>query len=50
MQNIDEDWIIVFILRFQTRFRLSDTAIDTLIKFVKHVLKILDCKQFKTIF
>jgi len=45
MQNIDEDWIIVFILRFQTRFRLSDTAIDTLIKFVKHVLKILDCNN-----
>lgn len=47
LQNIDEDWIIIFILRFQTRFRLSDTAIDTLIKFVKHVLTKLDCNRFK---
>src|SRR5438045_887991 len=38
LQNISEEWIIIFILRFQTRFQLSDTAIDTLIKFVKHVL------------
>src|SRR3984957_15950812 len=47
LQNIDDDWIIIFILRFQTRFRLSDTAIDTLIKFVKHVLTELDCNRFK---
>ncbi|CAG8756000.1 13241_t:CDS:2, partial [Funneliformis caledonium] len=47
LQNIDEDWIIVFILRFQTRFRLPDIAIDTLIKFVKHVLTELDHERFK---
>ncbi|CAG8713387.1 11921_t:CDS:2, partial [Funneliformis caledonium] len=47
LQNIDEDWIIVFILRFQTRFRLPDIAIDTLIKFIKHVLTELDHEQFK---
>ena len=46
-QNIDEDWIIIFILKFQTRFRLPDTAIDTLIKFVNHVLTGLDYDQFK---
>jgi hypothetical protein len=47
MQNIDEEWIIIFILRFQTRFRLPDTAIDTLIKFIKHLLTELDCERFK---
>ncbi|CAG8735586.1 15955_t:CDS:1, partial [Funneliformis caledonium] len=48
LQNIDKEWIIIFILRFQTRFRLSDTATDTLIKFVKHVLTELDHNdQFK---
>src|SRR3954449_13016883 len=47
IQNISEEWIIIFILRFQTRYRLSDTAIDTLIKFVKHILTELDCDRFK---
>jgi len=47
LQNISEEWIIIFILRFQTRFRLPDTAIDTLIKFVKHVLTKLDSDQFE---
>src|SRR3954469_2400516 len=47
IQNISEEWIIIFILRFQTRYRLPDTAIDTLIKFVKHILTELDCDRFK---
>ena len=45
--NLDEEWIIIYILRFQTRFRLADTAIDTLIKFVKHVLTKLDSDRFE---
>jgi hypothetical protein len=45
--QIDDDWIIVFILRFQTRFRLPDTAIDTLIKFVNRVLSELDNERLK---
>ncbi|CAG8597269.1 4912_t:CDS:2 [Funneliformis caledonium] len=48
LQNIDKEWIIIFILRFQTRFCLSDTVTDILIKFVKHVLIELDHNdQFK---
>jgi hypothetical protein len=43
-QHIDEEWIVVFILRFQTRFRLADTAVDTLIKFLYHVLTKLNRK------
>ncbi|CAB4400946.1 unnamed protein product [Rhizophagus irregularis] len=46
LQNID-DWIIVFVLRYQTRFRLADTAIDTLIKFIKHILTNFNYDRFK---
>ncbi|GBC22309.2 uncharacterized protein LOC107327733 [Rhizophagus irregularis DAOM 181602=DAOM 197198] len=46
LQNI-EDWIIVFVLRYQTRFRLADTAIDTLIKFIKHILTNFNYDRFK---
>jgi len=46
LQNT-EDWIIVFVLRYQTRFRLADTAIDTLIKFIKHILTNFNYDRFK---
>ncbi|CAB5311668.1 unnamed protein product [Rhizophagus irregularis] len=46
LQNID-DWIIVFVLRYQTRFQLADTAIDTLIKFIKHILTNFNYDRFK---
>jgi hypothetical protein len=42
--NIDfnDSWILLWIFKYQTRFRLSDVAIDLLIKFFKMVLSDVD--------
>src|SRR5687767_9458255 len=37
--NFADSWILVWIFKFQARFRLSDVAIDSLIKFFHQLLK-----------
>ena len=39
-------WIVYWILKFQERYRLSDTATDSLVKFVRYVLVHIDEKTF----
>ena len=46
-EDIDGEWMLIFILRFQTRFRLADTAVNTLINFLYRVLIKLDPNRFK---
>jgi len=45
--KIDNLWILLWILKFQSRFHLLDTAIDSLIKFIKMILINENCKKFK---
>jgi hypothetical protein len=47
--NIDfaDSWILIWIFKYQARFRLSDVAIDSLIKFFQQVLKDADQTRFK---
>ena len=35
-------WIVYWIFKFQERYRLADTAIDSLIKFIRHMLMVID--------
>jgi hypothetical protein len=36
--NFNDSWILLWIFKYQARFRLSDTAINSLIKFFRMVL------------
>lgn len=40
-------WILLWILKYQARFRLPDVAIDSLIKFFRIVLSDADAERFK---
>jgi hypothetical protein len=44
--NYADSWILIWIFKFQTRFRLSDVAIDSLIKFFQQVLTDADHIRF----
>jgi len=45
--NFADSWILIWIFKYQTRFRLSDVAIDSLIKFFQQVLLDADQRRFK---
>ena len=45
--NFADSWILMWIFKYQTRFRLSDVAIDSLIKFFQQVLTDADQRRFK---
>ena len=47
--NVDfnDSWILLWIFKYQARFRLSDAAIDSLIKFFKMVLSDADQSRFE---
>src|SRR5205823_9836866 len=50
--NVDEDvssnsWILLWIFKYQERFKLSDVAIDSLIGFFSLVLKDVNLNRFK---
>jgi len=42
-----DSWILVWLFKYQARFRLSDVAIDALIKFFQQVLKDADQARFE---
>ena len=42
-----DSWILIWIFKYQTRFHLSDVAIDSLIKFFRQVLMNADQTRFK---
>ena len=46
--NHDErfSWILIWILKYQQRYRLPDTATDSLLKFIHYLLTYLDQDQF----
>ena len=44
--NQEFTWIVYWILKFQERHRLSDTATDALVKFVRYVLVLIDKDTF----
>src|SRR5256884_4195060 len=43
----DNSWILLWILKYQARFRLPDVAIDSLIKFFRIVLSDANNERFK---
>ena len=47
--NLDsnDSWILLWVLKYQARFRLPDVAIDSLIKFFRIVLLDVDHERFK---
>src|SRR5207247_10733245 len=45
--NFTGFWILIWIFKYQARFRLSDVAIDSLIKFFQQVLMDADQMRFK---
>ena len=45
--NFADSWILIWIFKYQTRFRLSDVAIDSLIKLFRQVLMNADQTRFK---
>ncbi|CAB5393701.1 unnamed protein product [Rhizophagus irregularis] len=45
--NFSDTWILLWIFKYQTRFQLSDLAIDALIKFFKLVLLEIDKNRFE---
>ena len=49
IENLDQDFgqILIWILRYQQRYRLADTATESLIKFMHFLLTDLDQNQFK---
>jgi hypothetical protein len=48
--DIDQNfaWIVYWILKYQERYRLSDTATNSLIKFVRYLLITHDEKTYST--
>jgi hypothetical protein len=49
-ERLDDNfsWIIIWILKYQERFRLSNVATDSLFKFFHYVLKNIDKNLFST--
>ncbi|CAG8849128.1 8715_t:CDS:1, partial [Racocetra persica] len=49
IDNLDNSfgWILIWILRYQQRYRLPDTATESLVKFIHYLLTYLDQDQFK---
>jgi hypothetical protein len=45
--NFADAWILIWIFKYQARFRLSDVAIDSLIKFFQQLLMDADQTRFK---
>ena len=45
--NINNLWILLWIFKYQERFRLSDVAINSLVGFLSLVLKDISLTQFK---
>jgi len=45
--NNADSWVLLWILKYQSRFRLPDVAIDALIKFFQQVLQDADYERFK---
>ncbi|MBV8801710.1 MAG: hypothetical protein JO131_01855, partial [Gammaproteobacteria bacterium] len=45
--NLADSWILIWIFKYQARFRLSDVAIDSLIKFFQQMLTDADQMRFK---
>ena len=45
--EFNDPWILLWILKYQARFRLPDVAINSLIKFFRIVLSDADNKRFK---
>src|SRR3954453_21020921 len=45
--NFADSWILIWIFKYQARFRLSDVAIDSLIKFFQQLLMDADQTRFK---
>ncbi|PKC04215.1 hypothetical protein RhiirA5_379552 [Rhizophagus irregularis] len=45
--NFNDSWILLWIFKYQARFRLPDVAIDKLIKFFKIVLSDADKRRFE---
>jgi tnp2 family transposase len=45
--DFNDSWILLWILKYQARFRLSDVAIDSLIKFFRIVLLDANHERFK---
>ena len=45
--SFNDAWILIWILKYQSRFRLSDVAIDSLVKFFRMVLLDIDDIRFK---
>ncbi|CAG8764577.1 9241_t:CDS:2, partial [Gigaspora rosea] len=48
IDNLDNSfgWILIWILRYQQRYRLPDTATESLVKFMHYLLTYLDNDQF----
>ena len=49
IENLDQDfgWILIWILRYQQRYRLADTATESLVKFMHFLLTDLNQNKFK---
>src|SRR5688500_4260951 len=45
--DVNDPWILLWIFKYQERFRLSDVAINSLIGFFSLVLKDINTTQFK---
>ena len=45
--NMNDSWILLWIFKFQERFRLSDVAINSLVGFFSLVLKDVDSQRFE---
>src|SRR5207248_11237657 len=45
--EFNDSWILLWILKYQVRFRLPDVAINSLIKFFQIVLSDADNERFK---
>ena len=45
--NFSDTWILLWIFKYQSRFRLSDSSIDALIKFFRLVLLDVEKNRFK---
>ena len=44
--DVNDSWILLWILKYQERFKLSDVAINSLIGFFSLVLKDVDANRF----
>ena len=49
IENLDQNfsWILIWILRYQQRYKLGDTATESLVKFIYFLLTDLNQNKFK---